>query len=72
MKPIRISRFDDTDKGPYIVSDLRDRFGRLLRIKFHRWNCKWVKKMELKNRRMFRTHADAVAAGRKPCGTCCA
>jgi hypothetical protein len=60
----RFPRSKDTDKGPFIASRV------IIRNRFHRWNCKWVKEMALKNRIVFRTHADAVAAGRKPCLTC--
>ena len=66
MKPVRLPRSMDTDKGPFIASGLP------IRNRFHRWNCKWVKEMGSKNRIMFKTHANAVAAGRKPCLTCCA
>lgn len=66
MTPIRIARTTNTDEGPYIASSLP------IRDRFHRWNCKWVKAMELANRIMFRTHDDAVKAGRKPRLTCCA
>jgi hypothetical protein len=64
MKPTRFPRTRDADKGPFIASRLP------IRNRFHLWNCEWVKEMDLKNRIMFKTHADAVAAGRKPCLTC--
>jgi methylphosphotriester-DNA--protein-cysteine methyltransferase len=64
MNPVRMARSRDRDKGPFIASRVP------IRNRFHRWDCKWVKKMELKNRLMFKTHKDAVAAGRRPCLTC--
>jgi hypothetical protein len=64
MKPRRFPRSPNTDKGPFIASRLP------IRNRFHRWDCPWVAEMELKNRLMFKTHADAVASGRKPCLTC--
>jgi len=64
MKPRRFPRSPNTDKGPFIASRLP------IRNRFHRWNCPWVAEMELENRLMFKTHADAVASGRKPCLTC--
>jgi hypothetical protein len=70
-KPVRYARSEDRDKGPFIASGLP------IRNRFHRWDCKWVKGgaegvkgMESKNRIMFKTHKEAVAAGRKPCLTC--
>jgi hypothetical protein len=74
-KPIRYARSTDSDKGPFIASSLPIR--KLMGNRFHRWDCKYVKGgvegvkgMELKNRIMFKTHKEAVAAGRKPCLTC--
>jgi len=64
MKPARFPRSENTGKGPFIASGLP------IRNRFHRWNCEWVREMALENRVMFKTHADAVAAGRKPCLTC--
>ncbi len=46
--------------GPFAASELRQHF--------HRPDCKWAS--YIKNRLEYRSHAEAVEAGKKPCKPC--
>ncbi len=54
----------DRGDGPFIASRRRR--------KFHRLHCVWAENLNQWNAIEFQTHAEAVEAGYKPCGTCCA
>jgi len=64
--PREIRRFPrlkaEDQYGPFVAS--------VLRKKFHRPDCKWALEVNPKNKVEFASHAEAVAAGLKPCGTC--
>jgi hypothetical protein len=48
-----------------------DRFvGSRLRNRFHCPDCQWALAIAPANRIEFRSHADAVAKGKKPCQSC--
>jgi len=48
--------------GPFIGSKTRPLF--------HRPNCEWMHSVRWADKVRFKSHAEAVAAGRKPCKTC--
>jgi hypothetical protein len=49
--------------GPFVASKCRKRF--------HRPTCKWMDYVPEGRLLEFSSHEEAVAAGLKPCGTCC-
>jgi hypothetical protein len=49
--------------GPFVASKYRK--------KFHRPDCKWMSYVPDDNLLEYSSHDEAVAAGLKPCGTCC-
>lgn len=55
---------DDAEKeyGPFVASSER--------LTFHRPHCKWAREINKKHKVKYKSHADAIAAGKKPCKTC--
>ncbi len=49
-------------EGPFVASEIRPHF--------HRPECKWVLEISTENLVRYSSHAEAVAAGKKPCKTC--
>jgi methylphosphotriester-DNA--protein-cysteine methyltransferase len=52
----------ESEFGPFVASKTRPHF--------HRPGCKWAAYLSVKNMLEFSSHAEAVAAGKKPCKTC--
>ena len=48
--------------GPFISSETAR--------SFHREGCKWLKNILKRNRITYRSHADAIGAGKKTCKSC--
>jgi methylphosphotriester-DNA--protein-cysteine methyltransferase len=40
------------------------------RARFHKPNCKWVRRIPKRKRIQYSSHEEAEAASKKPCGTC--
>jgi methylphosphotriester-DNA--protein-cysteine methyltransferase len=52
----------ENEFGPFVASKIRQHF--------HRPECKWASYLNPNNMLEFSSHAEAVAAGKKPCKTC--
>ncbi len=61
-------------KLPAASTDPEEYFGPFIGSKtrplFHRPNCEWMRSVRWADKVRFESHAEAVAAGRKPCKTC--
>jgi len=60
--------------SPTTAKDPEEYFGPFIGSKtrplFHRPNCEWMQSVRWADKVRFKSHAEAVAAGRKPCKTC--
>jgi hypothetical protein len=52
----------ESEFGPFVASKNRPHF--------HRPNCKWASYLTVQTMIEFSSHAEAIAAGKKPCKTC--
>jgi methylphosphotriester-DNA--protein-cysteine methyltransferase len=62
VKSPRAAKASEEYFGPFIGSKTRPLF--------HRPNCEWMRSVRWADKIRFESHAEAVAAGRKPCKTC--
>lgn len=57
-----VQRLGESEFGPFVASKIRRHF--------HRPECKWAAYLKPHKMLEFSSHAEAVAAGKKPCKTC--